>query len=277
MRIRAGFEIVYECAAPTPMVLMLSLRPERSPDLETPQRIVAAPAVDTHQYKDGFGNICTRLLAPAGRIALTSDFVVRDHGQPDPAVVGAVQHPVEALPDDTLVFLMGSRYCDPSPFLDLAWREFGQAAPGWARVQAIVDYVHDRITFGYEHASVFRTAYGAHEERFGVCRDYAHLAVTLCRAMSIPARYCTGYLGDIGTPPADAPMDFSAWFQVFLGGKWRTFDARHNRPRVGRLMMAYGRDATDVAIATTFGAAELVGFTVVTEELAEMRAAASGG
>jgi transglutaminase-like putative cysteine protease len=277
MQIRAGYEIAYDCAGPTPMVAMLSVRPERLPDLVTPQRITVGPALPFRHYSDAFGNICTRVLAPAGRITFAADFLIEDDGLPDPVVLDAVQHPVEELPDETLVFLMGSRYCDPAPLLDLAWREFGGVPAGWRRVQAIVDYVHDRIAFGYEHASVFRTALGAHEERLGVCRDYAHLAVTLCRAMNIPARYCTGYLGDIGIPPVDAPMDFSAWFQVYLGGAWRTFDARHARPRIGRILMAYGRDATDVAITTLFGSAVLAGFTVVTEEVAEMRAASCAG
>ena len=269
MQIRAGYEIAYDCPAPTPMVLMLSLRPERLPDLVTPQTMVATPALDLHPYADDFGNLCTRVLVPAGRVSFSADFIVEDDGRPDPVVLEAEQHPVQDLPDDVLVFLMGSRYCDPAPLLDMAWREFGATPPGWRRVQAIVDYVHDRIAFGYEHASVFRTALGAHEDRRGVCRDYAHLAVTLCRAMNIPARYCTGYLGDIGIEPIDAPMDFSAWFQVFLGGAWRTFDARHNHPRIGRLLMAYGRDATDVAISTAFGVAGLAGFTVITEEVVE--------
>jgi len=270
MLIRAGYEITYDCPAPTPMNLLLSIRPERLPDLVTMQRITAnagGAAVPMRQYRDQFGNIANRLLAPAGPTTFRADFVVEDCGQPDPVVPGAVQHPVEDVPDEVFPFLLGSRYCETQLLSPLAWSLFGQTEPGWARVQAIVDYVHDRTTFGYPHARPTRTAAEAHEEQHGVCRDFAHLAVALCRCMNIPARYCTGYLGDIGIPPVDAPMDFSAWFEVWLGGAWRTFDARHNTPRIGRILMAHGRDAADVAITTSFGAAWLTGFTVVTDEV----------
>jgi len=267
MRIRAGYEITYDCPAPTPMLLMLNVRPEREPDLESPDFLASEPAVPVRRYRDSFGNTCARILAPAGRIVLRSDFVIADSGLPDPVDLDAPQHRVEDLPDEVIVYLLGSRYCDMEPLSDLAWQLFGDTPPGWARVQAVVDYAHERISFGYEHARPTRTAREAHEERRGVCRDYAHLAVTLCRCLNIPARYCTGYLGDIGMPPNDAPMDFSAWFEVYLGGRWRTFDARHNRPRIGRILMAVGRDATDVAISTNFGPATLAGFRVITEEL----------
>lgn len=266
MRIRAGYEISYDCPAPTPMLLMLNVRPERAADLETPDTIQTDPVVPVRLYVDTFGNVCGRLVAPAGRITLRSDFVIRDDGQPDPQCPGAIQHAVEDLPDQLVEYLLPSRYCDTELLSDLAWRTFGDTPPGWERVQAVVDYTHARIAFGYHHARATRTAHEAHEEGCGVCRDYAHLAITLCRCLNIPARYCTGYLGDIGVPPADAPMDFSAWFQVWLGGEWRTFDARHNRPRIGRILMAVGRDATDVAITTHFGRAGLAGFKVVTEE-----------
>jgi transglutaminase-like putative cysteine protease len=269
MRIRAGYEITYDCPAPTPMLLMLNVRPERLGDLETPDVIRTVPHMPLRQYHDAFGNLCTRIVAPQGRMTLSADFVIRDPGAPDEVVVGAEQTPVEQLPDDVIVFLLGSRYCETQQLNDLAWALFGDVAPGWERAQAIVAYAHERITFGYEHARPTRTAFEAHEERIGVCRDYAHLAIALCRCMNIPARYCTGYLGDIGVPPSDAPMDFSAWMQVYLGGRWITMDARHNKPRIGRIMMAYGRDATDVAIVTNFGPAELTGFTVITEQLAE--------
>jgi transglutaminase-like putative cysteine protease len=207
-------------------------------------------------------------VLPAGVTRISSDFVIRDSGEPDPVQPGARQDPVENLPDDVLVYLLGSRYCETEPLSDLAWSLFGQTPPGWARVQAIVDYTHQRIAFGYADARNTRTACEAHQERRGVCRDFAHLAVTLCRCMNIPARYCTGYLGDIGAPPDDAPMDFSAWFEAYVGGDWRTFDARHNAPRIGRILVARGRDAADVAIATSFGRLLLSGFTVVTEEIA---------
>ena len=267
MHIRAGYEIAYDCAGPTPMLLLLSTRPERLRDLVTPQELTVTPGVPVHVYRDGFGNICHRLLAPGGRITFSSSFVIADSGLPDEAAPDAEQHAIQDLPDETLVYLLGSRYCETDYLMDTAWAEFGRIQGGWRRVQAIVDYAHDRIEFGYHHARVDRTAHGAHQDQKGVCRDFAHLAVTLCRCMNIPARYCTGYLGDIGIPPVDAPMDFSAWFQAFIGGCWYTFDARHNRPRVGRILQGYGRDATDVAISTSFGSTELAVFKVITEEV----------
>ena len=267
MQIKAGFEIAYECAQPTPMMLLLSPHPSRLRDVEGRHVIRFDPPIRSSEYEDGFGNTCTRILAPAGRLVMSSDFIVCDSGEPDPATPSAEQHPVEDLPDDALVFLLGSRYCDTDRLLDTAWSLFGGTPPGWGRVQAICDYAHERITFGYEHADSSRTAWDAHAGRLGVCRDFAHLAVTLCRCMNIPARYCTGYLGDIGVPPADAPMDFSAWFEVYLGGRWHTFDARHNTPRIGRVLMARGRDATDVALSTTFGSCSLAGFLVKTDEV----------
>jgi transglutaminase-like putative cysteine protease len=267
MLIRAGYKITYDCTQPTPMLLALSVRPERLPDVEGEHRIRFDRPVEARDYLDGFGNTITRLVAPEGRLVISKDILVRDPGTPDPAAPDARQHPVEELPDDVLVFLMGSRYCDTDRLSDTAWSLFGNAPLGWGRVQAICDYVHGRITFGYEHARSTRTAWDGFQERKGVCRDFAHLAVTFCRCMNIPARYATGYLGDIGVPPADSPMDFSAWFEAYLGGRWWTFDARHNKPRVGRIVMARGRDATDVAISTTFGPCTLAGFEVVTDEV----------
>ena len=267
MQIRAGYEIAYDNATPTPMLLLLSVRPERLADLLTPQEVRVTPDVPLHAYRDQFGNICHRLLAPSGLITFSSDFVIADPGVPDEVAPDAEQHAIQHLPDEVLVYLLGSRYCETDYLMDMAWAEFGRTREGWGRVQAIVNYAHQRITFGYHHARADRTAHGAHQDQVGVCRDFAHLAVTLCRCMNIPARYCTGYLGDIGVPPIDAAMDFSAWFQVFLGGRWRTFDARHNKPRIGRILQGYGRDATDVAISTSFGSSRLAGFKVVTEEL----------
>ena len=269
MRIRAGYEISYRCQAPTPMLLMLNVRPEREADLETPDTIHTSPPVPVHTYTDLYGNTCARILAPAGDITISADFVIEDDGEPDPVFPNATQARIEDLPDETLIFLLGSRYCDTQHLSDLAWQLFGDTPMGWARVQAIVEYAHSRVTFGYEHARATRTGFEAHQEQVGVCRDYAHLAVTLCRCMNIPARYCTGWLGDIGVPPSVNPMDFSAWFQVFLDGEWHTFDARHNKRRIGRILMAVGRDATDVAMVTTFGVAELTNFVVITEELPE--------
>ncbi len=269
MLIRAGYEITFECAAPTPMILMLSVRPERFPDLLSSQSPRTWPNTPLREYRDAFGNVCHRLTAPAGRITLAADFSISDSGLPDEAAPRAPQHPVDELPNETLVYLLGSRYCETETLRDMAWAEFGQTPTGWARVQAIVDYVHEYLSFSYAAARSTRTAFEAHQERMGVCRDFAHLAITLCRCMNIPARYCTGYLGDIGVPVVPLPMDFSAWFEVFLGGRWRTFDARHNQPRVGRICMARGRDATDVAITTAFGTANLVTFKVITEEICE--------
>lgn len=268
MLIRAGFDIAFETEAAVPMLALLSVRPERQGDLQTPEVLRTVPEVPLRAFRDPFGNLCTRFTAPAGGIALSSDFVIADCGEPDAVAPEAVQHPIEELPDEVLLYLMSSRYCEVSQLGDEAWAIVGGARGGWARVQALVDAVHERIRFDYMKASTERTARSAYDERFGVCRDFAHLAITLCRAVNIPARYCTGYLGDIGIDPIDAPMDFSAWFEAYLGGRWYTFDARHNRPRIGRVVMARGRDATDTAITTAFGSARLVNFQVHTDEVA---------
>jgi transglutaminase-like putative cysteine protease len=267
MHIRCGYDIIYDCPAPTPMLLMLSLRPERMADLVTPHVITFDPPVASRDYQDGFGNICTRLSAPRGPMLIHADFVVADCGEPDEVVENAVQHPVDELPQDVLIFLLGSRYCETDQLMNAAWALFGHIPPGAARARAIVDYVHDRIKFGYPYARATRTAWEAFNEQVGVCRDFAHLAVALCRCMNIPARYCTGYLPDIGVAAND-PMDFSAWFEVWLGGRWRALDARHNRPRIGRVMMAHGRDATDTALSTCFGPTGLPRFEVIAEEVA---------
>jgi transglutaminase-like putative cysteine protease len=267
MQIRAGYEISYDCSQPTPMILMLSVHPSRMADLLTLDRMRIDPPIPANFYHDSFGNLCHVIQAPAGRIALSADFLVRDSGAPDDVAPNAAQHALEELPVDTLMYLLGSRYCETDRFINVAWAEFGQVPKGWPLVQAICDYVHDRITFGYAHASPTKTAWDAYNERRGVCRDFAHLAITLCRCMNVPARYCTGYLGDIGVPVEDSPMDFSAWFEAYLGGRWYTFDARHNIPRIGRILMARGRDATNVAIVTSFGPCTLAGFKVITDEV----------
>jgi transglutaminase-like putative cysteine protease len=220
-----------------------------------------------HDYLDGFGNVCTRATVPVGGLTLRCDIVVHDDGCPDPVVPDAIQHAVEDLPDDILVYLLGSRYCETDRLSETAWALFGHVPPGWGRVQAIVDFVHHHVAFGYHFARPTKTAWDAYQERQGVCRDFAHLAIALCRCMNIPARYCTGYLGDIGVPRSDAPMDFSAWFDVYLGGGWHVFDARHNVPRIGRILMARGRDATDTALTTTFGPARLARFDVHTDQV----------
>jgi transglutaminase-like putative cysteine protease len=268
MKIRAGYQIYYDCPQPTPMILTLSVHPSRVPDLLTLDRIWLDPAVPVTEYQDGFGNLCHVIRAPMGRLTITSELMVRDTGIPDEVAPWALLHSLETLPVDTLVYLLGSRYCETDRMTEVAWSQFGKMAKGWSLVQAICDFVHNRITFGYQHASPTKTAWDAYTQQRGVCRDFAHLAITLCRCMNIPARYCTGYLGDIGVPLDPAPMDFSAWFEAYLGGRWYTFDARHNTPRIGRILMARGRDATDVAIVTSFGPCTLAGFKVVTEEVA---------
>jgi transglutaminase-like putative cysteine protease len=228
-------------------------------------QLATDPAVPIQRYRDDFGNWCSRLVAPAGRVRLYGDGVVRDSGVPDPVVPDALQHAVEDLPPEVLVFLLGSRYCETDRLSEDAWRMFGQTPPGWARVQAVCDFVHNQISFGYQHARPTRSALDAYNERLGVCRDYAHLAIALCRCLNIPARYCTGYLGDIGIPPVDLPMDFSGWFEAYLGGRWYCFDPRHNTPRIGRVVIAYGRDAADVPITHTFGPNQLESFRVWTD------------
>jgi transglutaminase-like putative cysteine protease len=248
--------------------MMLNVHDTRIPDLERPDAIVLEPCVPISGYSDVFGNQCSRILAPAGAMCISTDTIVRDTGLPDPSAPDAAQVPIQDLPDDTLTFLIASRYCDSDRLLDLAWTLFGRTPPGWARVQAVSDFVHQRIAFGYEHALVSRSASQAYEERRGVCRDYAHLAIAFCRALNIPARYCTGYLGDVGTPPPYPPGDFAAWFEAYLGGQWHTFDPRNNVPRIGRVLLARGRDAADVAITTTFGPNSLQGFRVWTDEVA---------
>jgi transglutaminase-like putative cysteine protease len=267
LQIRVGYELNYDCPQSTPMMLVLNVHYSRSSDLVVPDHLTTTPSIPQSAYRDGFGNWCTRLVAPAGRLRIAGTAVVRDSGQPDVAPASAYQHSIEELPEDALVFLLGSRYCDTEKLTEIAWKLFGQTPMGWPRVQAICDFVHNHITFGYEHARVTRTASEAYNERRGVCRDFAHLAVAFCRCMNIPARYCTGYLGDIGIPPPYGPMDFAAWFEAYLGGRWYTFDPRNNVPRIGRVLIARGRDAIDVAIATTFGPNTLINFQVFTDEV----------
>jgi len=267
MKIRAGYEISYECPQPTPMILQLSVHPSRIDDLLTWDRMLIDPPVPVHTYHDGFGNFCQVLTAPTGRITMATDFVIQDAGELDVFAPEAEQHPLEQLPSDCLVYLLGSRYCETDRLSNLAWSLFGHLPKGWPLVQAICDYVHNRIMFGYEHADPTMSAWEAQNRGRGVCRDYAHLAIALCRCMNIPARYCTGYLGDMGTAPPYGPGDFAAWFEAYLGGQWYTFDPRNNVPRVGRILMARGRDATDVAIVTSFGLCTLSGFRVITDEI----------
>ena len=269
MEIKVGYELTYNCPRPTPMMLQLNIHYSRAPDIVIADQMTTDPNIPLSAYRDRFDNWCTRLVAPAGQLRIASTAVVRDSGQPDIVTLTAQQHSIQELPEEALLFLLGSRYCDTENFSEVAWDLFGQTPPGWGRVQSICDFVHNHITFGYEYARNTRTAWEAYNERIGVCRDYAHLAISLCRCMNIPARYCTGYLGDIGMLPPFGPMDFAAWFEAYLGGRWYTFDARNNIPRIGRILMARGRDAIDVAIATTFGPNTLVRFKVWTDEVVD--------
>jgi transglutaminase-like putative cysteine protease len=265
MQIRVGFEMIFDCPKPTPMIFNLNVHYTRVSDLVGRDNLQFDPPVPSSGYRDGFGNWCTRVVAPTGALRVSSDVLVNDSGSSDPYVPGAQPVFVPDLPEDTLVFLLGSRYCETDRLSQTAWDLFGQGPTGWGRVQAICDYVHRHITFDYQRANNTRTALEAFNERVGVCRDFTHLAVAFCRAMNIPARYCTGYLGDIGIPPQDAPMDFAAWMEVFLDGRWHTFDPRNNTPRIGRVLIARGRDAADVALSNSFGPSMLTGFTVWTD------------
>jgi transglutaminase-like putative cysteine protease len=267
MQIRVGYELIYDCPQPTPMILTLHIHFTRVSDIIVPDHLSTRPSIPITAYRDAFGNWCSRILAPQGEIRLSADAVVNDTGAPDVVATSAQQHPVQDLPEETLVFLLGSRYCETDLLSEVAWDLFGTAPSGWGRVQAICDFVHQQIVFGYEHARATKTAWEAFKEGTGVCRDYAHLAIALCRCMNIPARYCTGYLGDIGIPPPYGPMDFAAWFEAYLGGHWYTFDARNNVPRVGRVLIARGRDAADVPISNTFGPNMLGSFKVWAEEV----------
>ncbi len=267
MQIRVGYELVYDCPQPTPMILTLQVHFTRVSDVIVPDHLITSPAIPITAYRDAFGNWCSRLVAPKGEIRLSTDAVVNDTGEPDVVAASAHQHQVQDLPEETLVFLLGSRYCETDVLSEVAWGLFDKSPPGWGRVQAICDFVHQRLVFGYEHARATKTAWEAFNERIGVCRDYTHLAIAFCRCMNIPARYCTGYLSYIGLPPPYDPMDFAAWFEAYLGGHWYPFDARSNVPRIGRVLIARGRDAADVAISTTFGPNTLKSFKVWTYEV----------
>ncbi len=268
MKIRAGYEISYDCPQPTPMILTLSVHPSRVSDLLTWDCMQLNPPIIPNTYHDSFGNFCHVIRAPAGRLTMAANFVVQDNGEPDAVVPEAEQHDLGNLPVDVLLYLLGSRYCETDRLSETAWQLFQNTPPGWARVQAICDFVHRHIAFGYEHARATKTAWEVYNERKGVCRDYAHLAIAFCRCMNIPARYCTGYLSDIGTPKPWAVGDFAGWFEAYIGGRWQMFDPRNNVPRIGRVLIAQGRDASDVPITQTFGPNTLVSFKVWTDEAA---------
>jgi len=273
MQIRAGYNLGFETFGPTPINFLLSVVPERRRDLLTSENIRFNPSVPVRQELDVFGNVVTRIVAPGGRLEVSTDFLIADTGRPDDCAPSAREIPVQELPNHVLPFLLGSRYCETEKLSQLAWNVFGSSWRGWQRVQTVADYVHNRLRFDYQKADATRTAAEANMQQVGVCRDFAHLAITFCRCLNIPARYATGYLGDIGVPRDPAPMDFSAWFEVFLQGpeglRWYTFDARHNHSRIGRIVMARGRDAMDCALSTSFGTALLGQFKVHTDEVLE--------
>jgi transglutaminase-like putative cysteine protease len=267
MKIRVGYELIYDFPQPTPMIMVLGIHFTRASDVITPDHLTTTPSVPITPYRDGFGNWCSRIVAPACRLRLKADGLVRDSGLPDATAPSANQHKVEDLPAETLLYLLGSRYCETDRLSDAAWKLFEKTKPGWQRVQAICDFVHHHITFGYEHARPTMTAFEVFTEGKGVCRDFAHLAIAFCRCMNIPARYCTGYLGDMGVPPPHGTMDFAGWFEAYLDGRWHIFDPRNNVPRIGRVLIAQGRDASDVPITLTFGPNTLVSFKVWTDEV----------
>lgn len=269
MLIRYGYEITVNCNQPTAMVCLLAVHEERDPDIRVPARVFTTPDIPTTTYRDLFGNRCRRLIAPAGDLTIWGDATIEDSGALDPVVWDASEIPVGELPDECLSYLMGSRYCETDKLSQAAWDLFGNVQPGWGRVQAICDYVNGHIRFDYQQARSTRTAFEAFGERIGVCRDYAHLALAFCRCLNIPARYVNGHLGDIGVPVVD-PMDFSAWIEVYLGGEWRTFDPRNNIPRIGRIVVARGRDAADIPLINSFGPHLLKGFRVWTYEVTEL-------
>ncbi len=266
MLIRAGYNISFMTQQPTPMLAALSVHPTRNRDLRTAQRIMTDPDIPLYDYIDIFGNICSRLTLPAGSTTISCGFVIEDPFTPDIVAPEAQQLPIDRLPDDVLLYLLGSRYCETDRLSEIAWSLFGGRPKGWGLVQDIVTFVHEWITFDYSKARPGKSAWDAYQEQEGVCRDYAHLAIALCRCMNVPARYCTGYMGDMDLPALVGDMDFSAWFEAYIGGQWYVFDARHNRPRRGRILMARGRDATDAALTTSFGTAMLTRFEVYTDE-----------
>jgi transglutaminase-like putative cysteine protease len=273
MLIRLGYDIIFDAPAPVATVALLKVHPSRVHDLRLPDELNLEPATEVSTYLDSFGNNCCRFLAPSGQIRLSNSTLIYDSGIPDPVAPSAREVPPQDLPHDALRYLLSSRYCEVDRMLNIATELFGGVAPGWNRVQSVCQWAHDKVKFGYEHASATKTALDVFADRKGVCRDFQHLAITMCRALNIPARYATGYLGDIGVPPAPVPMDFSAWFEAYLEDRWWTFDARHNHPRIGRVLMAVGRDASDVALTTSFGTANLLQFSVTTAEVPEHEAA----
>jgi transglutaminase-like putative cysteine protease len=269
MLIRIGCRLEISTSQPTPMIAMLTVHKSRRSDLIVADRLIACPVTEMSRYADSYGNGCTRMLAPAGTFALTTDGIFYDCGTADPVMPTARQFDVVDLPSDTLIYLLGSRYCDTDILSETAWRLFGGGAADWSRVQDICDYIGRNLTFDYQRASSTRSASQALAEGKGVCRDFAHLAITFCRCMNIPARYCTGYLSDIGEAEPFPPADFAAWMEVYLDSRWWVFDPRNNAPRKGRILVARGRDASDVPLTQTFGTHLLTEFEVWTHEVQE--------
>jgi len=269
MLIRIGYNISFEMEQDVPFLTLTRVHPSRQADLRSSDAILTTPYAPVEVYLDTYGNLCSRFLAHPGTLSLYTEAIIKDSGDPDPVALGALEVPVTELPPQTLRFLLSSRYCEVDLLSSAALELFGDVTPGWSRVQAVCDWVNSHVAFDYARTRATKTALDVYTERVGVCRDFQHLAITFCRALNIPARYAAGYLGDIGVPAAPYPMDFSAWFEAWLDDRWWTFDARHNCPRIGRVLMATGRDAVDVAITTTFGPAKLTGFTVVSNEITD--------
>jgi transglutaminase-like putative cysteine protease len=265
MLIRLAYDIQFDIPAQVAMVAMLNIHPSRTHDLAEPDELHTEPLLPLTSYIDGFGNRCARFVASPGPLRLWSRTLIRDTGFPDTLNLAAREASVGDLPHDVLSYLLNSRYCEVDRFNNIAHELFGRVDPGWSRVQYICNWVFNNVAFNYQQARPTKTALDVFTERVGVCRDFQHLAITFCRALNIPARYATGYLCDIGVPVV-MPMDFSAWFEAWLDGRWWTFDARNNQPRIGRVLMATGRDASDVAMTTAFGRADLKHFFVVAEE-----------
>jgi len=269
MRIHIGCEMAFDFPQEAPLIAMLNVHYSRASDLERPDFLTSTPPVPIQSYRDSFGNWCNRLVAPSGRFTFGTDAVIRDTGTFEMGDPLASQHEVRDLPSDTLLFLLPSRYCESDVLANDAWRLFGHTPLGVPRVQAVCDFVHNHVVFNYGNARPTRTAAEAYREQSGVCRDFAHLAVAFCRALNIPTRYCTGYISDIGLPKPWASMDFAAWMEVYLGGRWHAFDPRNNAPRIGRILIASGRDAADVPLTHIFGPGTLAGFRVWTDEVVE--------
>jgi transglutaminase-like putative cysteine protease len=275
MLVKTEYDIQFDLPMPTPMVAMLHLHPSLKSQVKAGNELKVeyidremTTEVAASEYRDVFGNYCTRFVAPVGSIRLSGTSVVELEETADAINAYAQQVPVEELPDEVLQFLLPSRYCQVDQFGPIAQDLFGWMTPGWTKASAIRDWVHEKVMFNYKSARFTKSAMDVFTERVGVCRDYQHLAITLSRCQNIPARYVTGYLGDIRAPFSGAG-DFSAWYEVFLDGRWMTMDARHNEPRMGRVLMATGRDAADVAITTSFGNAVLTNFYVDSYEVRE--------